>query len=69
MEGLDTFAALAATYVSPGDADHESHTSRYDDEDMVYTVEAAGLPENDEGQVKRAPRDRRTVAGALANAD
>ena len=54
MEGLDTFAAFAATYESLDDAetDYEAIKSLYYDEHMVDTFDAAVIAKDDKGKVK-----------------
>lgn len=54
MEGLDTFAAFAATYDSldAAEADYEAIKSLYYDEHMVDTFDAAVIAKNDKGKVK-----------------
>ena len=54
MEGLDTFAAFAATYGSLKDAetDYEAIKSLYYDEHLVDTFDAAVIAKNDKGKVK-----------------
>lgn len=54
MDGLDTFAAFAATYGSLDDAeaDYEAIKSLYYDEHVVDTFDAAVISKDDKGKVK-----------------
>jgi len=54
MEGLDTFAAFAATYGSQdaAEADYQAIKSLYYDEHLVDTFDAAVIAKNDKGKVK-----------------
>src|SRR5690349_5837918 len=54
MEGLDTFAAFAATYRSLDDAeaDYEAMKSLYYDEGLIDTFDAAVIAKDDKGKVK-----------------
>ena len=54
MEGLDTFAAFAATYDSldAAEEDYEAIKSLYYDEHIVDTFDAAVIVKNDKGKVK-----------------
>jgi uncharacterized membrane protein len=54
MEGLDTFAAFAATYRSLDDAeaDYEAIKSLYYDEGLIDTFDAAVIAKDDKGKVK-----------------
>jgi len=53
-EGLDTFAAFAATYGSLDDAeaDHEAIKSRYYEGGLIDTFDAAVITRDDKGRVK-----------------
>jgi uncharacterized membrane protein len=53
MEGLDTFAAFAATYSSLEDAeaDYEAVKSLYYDDGMIDTFDAAVVAKDDDGKV------------------
>ncbi len=54
MQGLDTFAAFAATYGSLEDAeqDYETIKSLYYDEGILDTFDAAVIAKDDKGKVK-----------------
>ena len=54
MEGLDTFAAFAATYDSLADAeaDYDAVKSLYYDDGIVDTFDAAIIEKDDKGKVK-----------------
>lgn len=54
MEGLDTFAAFAATYDSLDDAeaDYEAIKSLYYDDGVIDTFDAAIVAKNEDGKVK-----------------
>lgn len=54
MEGLDTFAAFAATYDSldTAEADYEAIKSLYYDAGIIDTFDAAVIAKNDKGKVK-----------------
>jgi uncharacterized membrane protein len=54
MEGLDTFAAFAATYRSLDDAeaDYEAVKSLYYDAGLIDTFDAAVIAKDDNGKVK-----------------
>ena len=54
MEGLDTFAAFAATYGSLDDAeaDYQAIKSLYYNEKIIDTFDAAIIAKDDKGKVK-----------------
>lgn len=69
MEGLDTFAAFAATYNSLEDAekDYEAIKSLYYDDDILDTFDAAILEKDDKGKVKIVKKhEQPTRQGAWA---
>ena len=64
MEGLDTFAAFAATYgsVDDAEADYEAIKSLYYDEHLVDTFDAAVICQGRQGQ----GQDRQEARAATA---